>query len=67
MKLGCKILITLLTLVIENHLMYAQEKITSSPLLNIDQIKPSFDEQVKNKENLTIDKSLKKKKKLKKI
>ena len=67
MKLGCKILITLLlTLVIENHLMYAQEKITSSPLLNIDQIKPSFDEQGENKENLTIDKSLKKKKKIKK-
>ena len=63
MKLGCKILITLLlTLVIENHLMYAQEKITSSPLLNIDQIKPSFDEQGENKENLTIDKSLKEKK-----
>ena len=67
MKLGCKILITLfITLVIENHLIYAQEKITSSPLLNLDQIKPSFDEQGDYKENLTNDKSLKKKKKIKK-
>ena len=67
MKLGYKILITLLFVsVLTNHLTLAQDKITSSPLLNLDKIKPSFDEQSENKENQSYEKSLKKKKKIEK-
>ena len=39
-----KILITVPLFFIVNFISFAEEKITSSPLINLDQIKPSFEE-----------------------
>ena len=64
MKLGFKIYVYLLFFLFLNISISAEDKIISSPLLNLEQIKPSFDEEDNNKkeENLTTNKSLKKKK-----
>ena len=64
MKLGFKIYIYLTLFLFFNFSILAQDKITSSPLLNLEEIKPSFDEQEDNKENVTTNKSLKKKKQI---
>ena len=64
MKLGFKIYIYLILFLFFNFSILAQDKITSSPLLNLEEIKPSFDEQDDNKENVTTNKSLKKKKQI---
>ena len=58
MKLGSKVL--LITLFLFNFLQ-AEQKITKTPLINIDKIKPSF-ENLDLKENTTSSKKLKEKK-----
>ena len=45
MKLGNKILIILFFFVIFSKFLFAEQKITTSNLINIDKIKPSFEDQ----------------------
>ena len=46
---------------------FAEQKITSSPLINIDDIKPSFEELDEKNENINSMQSLKEKKNVKKL
>ena len=43
--------------------VFGEEKITSAPLLNLDTIKPSFEELEPNNDSVTTEQNLKKKKK----
>jgi len=49
------------------NLSFAEDKITTTPLINLDEIKPSFEELNEENENPTINQSIKEKKKLKNI
>ena len=62
MKLGNKIFSILLLGMISIEVSFAEQKITLSPLKNIDEIKPSFDELNEKNENINSTLSLKKKK-----
>ena len=64
MKLGNKILIILILFLNIKFFLIADEKITSSPLINIDKIKPSFEEFEENNEKVSLNQNLKKKKQL---
>tara|TARA_B100000963_G_scaffold324314_1_gene309739 strand:+ start:386 stop:886 length:501 start_codon:yes stop_codon:yes gene_type:complete len=66
MRLGNKVFLILLFYIFFSNLSYSEEKISTTPLINIDQIKPSFDELDEN-ENLSSDKSLKEKKDIKSL
>ena len=61
MKLGNKIYLFFILLFISISVLKAEEKITTSPLINIEEIKPSFEESIEENENLTTNKNLKKK------
>tara|TARA_B100000575_G_scaffold4702_1_gene3517 strand:+ start:2444 stop:2950 length:507 start_codon:yes stop_codon:yes gene_type:complete len=63
MKLGSKILLILILIFSLNNFGSAENIITSTPLINVDKIKPSFEETNEDNENLTIKKDLKEKKK----
>ena len=52
MKLGNKIILILFLGMISIKLSFAEQKITTSPLINIDDIKPSFEEVEEKNENL---------------
>ena len=67
MKLGNKIFSILLLGMISIEVSFAEQKITLSPLKNIDEIKPSFDELNEKNENINSTLSLKKKKNVKKL
>ena len=43
-KLGSKIKIFLILIFFSNNYLFAEDKITSTPLINLDKIKPSFEE-----------------------
>ena len=60
MKLGSKILFLFLFI---NSISYsiAEEKIITTPLINIDEIEPSFESLDENNENITSNKKLKEK------
>ncbi len=59
---GNKNLIFLIVLILFfSSKIYSEEKISSSPLINIDKIKPSFDEVEEKNENLSVNRKLKKK------
>ena len=45
-----------------NNFSFSEEKITTSPLLNIDEIKPSFEELEEENENISSNQKLKEKK-----
>ena len=64
MKLGNKIcLILILTLYfIQTIVTRAEEKIISTPLINVDNIKPSFEEPSEENENISSNENLKEKK-----
>ena len=64
MKLGNKIFIIISFLLIFTNLLRAEQKITTSPLLNIDEIKPSFENFEEKNENFSTGKKLKEKKKI---
>ena len=66
MKLGNKILLILIFFLFNIHVVFSEERISTSPLLNLEKIKPSFEELDTEKENLVIKKNLKEKKKSKK-
>ena len=66
MKLGNKIyLFYYFYFFYSNNFIFAEEKITTSPLINIDEIKPSFEELDEENENISSNKKLKEKKILK--
>tara|TARA_A100001015_G_C14592206_1_gene557136 strand:- start:46 stop:549 length:504 start_codon:yes stop_codon:yes gene_type:complete len=62
MKLGNKILIILFFFVIFPKFLFAEQKITTSNLINIDKIKPSFEDQNEENETITSDSELKERK-----
>ena len=63
MKLGNKIYLVILFSFLNITVLFAEEKITSSPLVNIEKIKPSFEESDEENEKVYTNENLKKKKK----
>ena len=63
-KLGNKLIIFLILFIFSSNLSLADDKITSTPLINLEKIKPSFEEPNEENENLTTNQNLKEKKKL---
>ena len=66
MKLGNNIFLILLFYIYFSNLLNSEERISTTPLINIDQIKPSFEELDEN-ENLSSNKILKEKKNVKSL
>ena len=64
MILGNKYILILFLLLFHNY-AFAENKITSSPLINLNKIKPSFDELNNNSDFSTNEKYIKEKKKIK--
>ena len=62
MKLGNKIYSILILFFFSFSLLIADEKITSTPLINIDKITPSFEEIDEEKENISSKQNIKEKK-----
>ena len=62
MKLGSKILLILIFIFSLNNFGLAENIITSTPLINVDKIKPSFEELEDKNENISYDKIIKEKK-----
>ena len=62
MRLGNKVFLILSILFITNKHTFSEEKIISTPLLNIEEIKPSFEELEEESENITQNKKFKEKK-----
>ena len=64
MKLGNKVnLILIIFIILLNKFSFAQDKITTSPLINLERIKPSFETPNENNEEQNIKKNIKVKKK----
>ena len=64
MKLGnCKFIIFFLTLIFYGLAVFAEEKVLSSPLINLNELKPSFEEVEESNEGLTSNEVIKNKKK----
>ncbi len=61
MKLGNNIYLILIMFFFSSNFSYAEEKISTSPLLNIEDIKPSFEELEEVNENTSLRKDLKEK------
>jgi hypothetical protein len=64
MKPGSKISIFLILFSFSCNLSFSEEKITTSPLINLEKIKPSFEELIEENENLTTKKIIKEKNRL---
>ena len=62
MKLGNNIYLIFFTFIFLTSFSYSEEKISTSPLLNVEKIKPSFEELEEVNENIPLNKNLKKKK-----
>ena len=65
MKLGNKFYFFLISFIFLYNLSLAENTITSTPLINLNEIKPSFEELNDTNEKITINKNLKEKKKIK--
>ena len=63
MKLGSKIFLTLVFFFIYVNNSITENQITTTPLINIDEIKPSFEEPDQESENVSSKQNLKEKKK----
>ena len=61
MKLGNKIFSIFFLIIISLEISFAEQKIITSPLLNIDNIKPSFEELDEKNDNINFNQSLKEK------
>lgn len=61
MKLGNKIILVISICVFFSNFSSAEQKITTTPLINIDQIKPSFESFDEKNENISSNKNLKEK------
>jgi len=66
-KLGNKIYLILFTFIICLNFSLAEDKITTSPLINIEQIKPSFELVDDESENILLNQDLKEKKNIKNL
>ena len=64
MKLGDRIYQIIIIFFLFLNFANADERIITTPLINIEEIKPSFDELNEENENLTTNKNIKEKKKL---
>ena len=62
MKLGNKNYFFLLLIFFYTNLLFAENKINTTPLLNIEKIKPSFEELDEETENISTNQNLKEKK-----
>ena len=62
MKAGNKSYLILFLFFLNLNFLVAEDKITTSPLINIEKIKPSFEELTEENENIVSDQYLKKKK-----
>ena len=62
MSLGNRIFIILILLFYTTNFSYSEEKISTSPLLNVEEIKPSFEELEEVNETVSSNKNLKEKK-----
>ena len=67
MKLGNNIYQIIILIFIFSNYLYANDKITTTPLINIEKIKPSFEELIDENENISLDKNLKEKKNIKNL
>ena len=63
MSLGNRIFIILILLFYTTNFSYSEEKISTSPLINVEEIKPSFEELEEVNETVSSNKNLKEKKK----
>ena len=57
MKLGNRINLLAIVYFLTFNLCFSEEKITTSPLINVEKIKPSFDELVEENENISLNKN----------
>jgi hypothetical protein len=62
MSLGNRIFIILILLFCTTNFSYSEEKISTSPLINVEEIKPSFEELEEVNETVSSNKNLKEKK-----
>ena len=62
MKLGNKIHLIIILIISITNILNADEKISTTPLINLEKIKPSFEELIEENENIVSDQYLKKKK-----
>ena len=62
MRLGNKFFLILLFYIFFSNLLNSEEKISTIPLINIDKIKPSFEDQNEENETITSDSELKERK-----
>ena len=67
MNLGNKFLLLHIIFFFFTPNVFGEEKITSAPLLNLDNIKPSFEEPDKSNDSMITEQNIKKKKKRNKI
>ena len=67
MKLGNRIFLVFFLSIALFGSSIAEQKITTSPLINIDDIKPSFEEQDEKNDKINLDQSLKERKNSKKL
>ena len=67
MKLGNRIFSIFFLGIISFEASFAEQKLTISPLINIDDIKPSFEEVDAKNDSITPRQSLKEKKNIKKL
>ena len=62
MKLGNKVYLIIVFYFLAFNISISEERITTSPLINVDKIKPSFEVSDDENENITLNKNLKEKK-----
>ena len=67
MKLGNKIFSIFFLGMIFIEISFAEQKVTTSPLINIDDIKPSFEELEEKNDNINSSQNLKEKRNVKKL
>ena len=67
MKLGNRIFQIIILIFFFFNFSNADEKIITAPLINLEQIKPSFEELIDENENISLNQNLKEKKNLKNI
>ena len=61
-RLGNKIILVLILILFFNNFSLSEDKISSTPLINLKEIKPSFEELNEDSENLVTNQNLKEKK-----
>ena len=59
MKHGSKILLSFLFLILSFFNLIAEEKITSTPLINLNEVKPSFEESDDKNDNINYQQNIK--------